>query len=1068
MARTTTPKKGGLTVARKNKNFVLTWSPIKNSTDQDVKVYENKKCVGTHDLGASTKKYTHTIDTTKWYPTSGKPKLTKVGFKLARKQSGKTESKYSEVKYFELAKPGTPKYIAVSQDNSNLDTFTYAWDRNVSDGDVSTTKKMFTDFYWETCLVSKDGDADWDLAKTQTITTVNPTTGTRSTGQPSKGTLTGTSIIIAETQAAIAARKRRWFRVRARGPAGYSEYRTYNHQLGEVEQVLIPSERTDFISSDATGTSIELPLDIDKGYPNDSIQIQYAITEPLVTVTTEDDIVKSSLSLPNGFNSWTTVYTFTGAGIPDTCTLKIPEQVVDNNVLFVRINRIHDNSTTYGVPTLMNVSQTTIRSFRLSAPSLNSALVNESDRTVIVDVTNNSGIAGSFIAVYQSVGGDEKIIGIIPSSGPQTQTFPGDWSDGDDPKFGINCFVADYTPSSRQPEGATIYQRCGITYMEAAGIQWEEGLISKPPTITSLTKYDNTTASITWSWDWAQADSAEITWSDNSITWDSTEEPSSYILTNTRNGHRYITGLSSGTYYFRVRFIRTVGDTVTYGKYSETVTLNMSSGPTTPSITISDEDGVVALEDTVTVYWKYQSTDGTPQGFAQLAEATRPNTSSSWTYTDVDASTNTDTHIQFRPIDLEWTEGSEHDICVRLTSGSGELSEGYSEPKHIIVAPLPSISITGVGGQNDAISAYNGSDEAYNYRLTKLPIEFTVSGFGGEGHCNVVIERESDYDLERPDDTTIACLAGDVILSRRYEPDGTNASDNMSISVTINYDDEDLIGHLDESAQYKLTVSITDRYGQSDEAIYPFTVAWDYHAQMPTATIDIDQERDIAIITPGATGAIGNGDYCQIYRMSADKPQLILDNGAFGTSYVDIYPTYGRFGGYRIVYVTKYGDYKTVDNVLAMTEYSKSGNDEDVEQYDKFMVSIRYDDNLVEFPGNISLNHSWAKDFQTTKYLGGSIQGDWNPGVQRTGTINGTIPVEHEFETMYGLRILADYAGICHVRTPEGSNFYGDVQVRDDREEKWTTRISKVSLSYTKVDWVEDELQTYAEWQDNQ
>ena len=162
--------------------------------------------------------------------------------------------------------------------------------------------------------------------------------------------------------------------------------------------------------------------------------------------------------------------------------------------------------------------------------------------------------------------------------------------------------------------------------------------------------------------------------------------------------------------------------------------------------------------------------------------------------------------------------------------------------------------------------------------------------------------------------------------------------------------------------------------------------------------------------------------------------------------------------------MTAYGDYKTDQNVLAMTEYSKSGNDQDVDQYDKFLVSIQFDDNLVEFPGNISLNNSWAKDFQTTRYLGGSIQGDWNPGVIRTGTINGTIPIEHEASTMYGLRLLADHAGICHVRTPEGSNFYGDIQVRDDREEKWVNRISKISLNYTKVDGEEDQLITYYEW----
>ena len=43
-------------------------------------------------------------------------------------------------------------------------------------------------------------------------------------------------------------------------------------------------------------------------------------------------------------------------------------------------------------------------------------------------------------------------------------------------------------------------------------------------------------------------------------------------------------------------------------------------------------------------------------------------------------------------------------------------------------------------------------------------------------------------------------------------------------------------------------------------------------------------------------------------------------------------------------------------------------------------------------------------------------------------------------------------------------NFYGNIQVKDDREEKFVTTKSNVSLDYTRVDSVETGLLTYQDW----
>ncbi len=1120
--KTAKPKTSGLTVARNGNKFTLTWSVVKDCTDQDIKILVNNKQVEKHDLSKTTNKYSYTINRSNFYPNVLNAKLTEVSFKLAQKQKKKKESSYSDQKEFKITVQGRPGYVQPAQDNTNRDTFTYAWTKNSGDDSTKEGHKMFSYYEYETCLVDEGKKATWSLADSQTINRIDPTTGTLIQNAPSHNTIdtsTVTSVIIRESQSDITDRKKRHFRVRSVGPAGDSSWRESEHQLGGSDPVKIAPTATNFNGSTDTGTSGSVDLNLKRGNPNDSVQVEYAVTAPYVVVDDTTDVVKSSLVLPPGFNSWTVGDTFSGAGDKDVYSFNYPTYVVDDTLLFMRINRIHDGITSYGFPFIMNNKTEKITSTKsytvtvrdiydpglhekwgagqpgsrangwttrtgtatsttantepiigsLRSPTLSSIQVNESLKEVTVNCVNNTQLAEggnhSFIAVYERISGSEKAIGIIPhSASGSAVTFP--YDEGAD-AFGIRCFVANYSPKNRKPAGVTEYT-ISDPLMHSSGIIWDEDAVSKPPQNVVVKKYDASTVLITWDWSWAQANGAEITWSDNEIIWESIEEPSTYLLTNTRQGKRYITGLSPTKYYFKVRFIKTENETTSYGVYSERKDITLSSAPVIPTLTLSDEDGVVAANDDVTAYWTYQSTDGTPQIYAELAEATRPNASTAWSYTklpNVDISSATS--YTFKPSDFGWTNGQDHYICVSVRSESGKDSEGYSDPVLLRVAPLPVASVSGIGGANDAIRPPVSGDASYelsDYALKKLPITFTVSGAGKSGFCSVIIERSENFSIDRPDDTRTTGFQGETIFSNNFRPAPSGSSDAISVSITA---DDLKLGSFDNTANYTMYVSITDGYGQTAKAPnspYNFRVDWDYYSQMPSATIEIKEDEDIAIITPSAPSATASGDICRIYRMSADKPQLILDNGVFGETYVDPYPTYGLYGGYRIVYVSKYKDYKTADNSIAMTEYSTVGNDEDIELYNRFMVSLDFDGNSAEFDGNISLSHSWTKDFKLTRYLGGSMQGDWNPGVQRTGTINGTIPVQHDPDTIYMLHLLADHPGRCHVRTPEGSNFIADVQVKDDREEKWTTKLSKISLSYTKVDSGEEDMMTLTDW----
>lgn len=339
--------------------------------------------------------------------------------------------------------------------------------------------------------------------------------------------------------------------------------------------------------------------------------------------------------------------------------------------------------------------------------------------------------------------------------------------------------------------------------------------------------------------------------------------------------------------------------------------------------------------------------------------------------------------------------------------------------------------------------------------LTRLPL--TVSISGGEGNNSTLsILRLGNSPTYRPDDSEKDGFDGEVIATA----DSTNGS--------FIFEKPDIKGYLDEEGMYVLRASTTDSLGQSAVSEdKPFRVLWDHQAVYPSADVTIDIDSLSAQITPFVSQedvpdgwSIDPDDGFDIYRLSSDKPELIYRGAKSGQTIVDPYPAYGDQGGHRIVFVTKYGDYTTADNVQAI--YDTDEDDGDI--LNVFNVTIDFAGERVVLPYDISVSHKWSKDFTETKYLGGSVRGDWNPAVSKTTSINTTVIVEEDPEQIRLMRDLACYPGLCHVRTPDGSSFTADVEVNEDREEKWVNRLAKFSLSITRVDNDGFDGMTYDEW----
>jgi len=85
----------------------------------------------------------------------------------------------------------------------------------------------------------------------------------------------------------------------------------------------------------------------------------------------------------------------------------------------------------------------------------------------------------------------------------------------------------------------------------------------------------------------------------------------------------------------------------------------------------------------------------------------------------------------------------------------------------------------------------------------------------------------------------------------------------------------------------------------------------------------------------------------------------------------------------------------------------------------------------ISLPYNIELSNRWNKDFERTAYLGGSVQGDWNPAITRDMSANTVVLRGRDLDKQLSMRDLAGFAGVAHIRTPDGSSLTADIQVNE-------------------------------------
>ena len=799
----------------------------------------------------------------------------------------------------------------------------------------------------------------------------------------------------------------RWVRVRSRGPGGNSGWVYQHHAYGEPAKPVLNSA-----SAQIHGSVTRVAADFSENFtilnPIDTVTLQYMIAVP-DTMT---------LSVPED-GSWDDGITISGRNGADRIVMNVSDTAGADECMWVRLLVMHDEFPEYSDAELL------VYTGKLKKPDIE-ATPNVTTGKVAITITRGTDCdAAGHVIFYRSEKRPDydQIVAVLDEETTTAEVTIDEIKTSNPDHVDHTCFGAYAFLGT--------YHGLSVEALMVSDTDYDSDILAYPPEWVDLSKGDeNDRVRIKWPWTWSIATSAQLAWADHEDAWESTDGPNTYDITESHIASWIIANLDPGKrWFFRVRLNYEDADESIIGPWSDMESCDLSLIPDKPVLFLSKE--AVAADASVTARWGYAASDKTTQQYADICLVTF--SGDTIVYGNVIAHA---TDSQTLEITYNWTTGQTYYLALRLTSSAGQQSE-WSDPVKLFIVPPLQISVT-----NCSLETVSGQKF-----LTALPLSATITGAGASGQTIMTIVRTEEYHIYRPDDTVEDGFTNEVIATQRINGQGT---------MTITYDD--LEGYLDDGAKYKLVCTIIDEYEQVATTEIPFEVNWAHQAGIPSAEVSIDDWQRIAIIKPIAPANYVQGDVCDIYRISADKPELIYEGAQFGTMYVDPYPAFGSYCGHRIVTRTANGDYITADNRLAW--FMADVDIGDV-LYEKAMI-IDMNGQQIVLPYNIELQSSWAKSFRRTAYLGGSVQGDWNPAVLRDVSANTTLLRGRDVDQQLALRNLAGYAGPAHIRTPDGSSMWANAEVR----ETWSyqTKRMSYSLAIKVIDPAVQDGVTYEEW----
>ena len=927
---------------------------------------------------------------------------------------------------------------------------------------------------------NNSGTFTWSVASSATdnvalVRVEAQTCMVRSTAAPSEaqwGSLitkgaSGSQAITEDTEQISAGNFIRWYRVRAVGPGGTTAWRTASHAYGLPTPSVIKSA-----SGTRIGSITRLTVTWNDAYnalrPIDKLILQYVIGVPTDT----------SLTPPS--SGWADALEVAPNGRDNMVVCNVEDTIDTDEVMWVRVKSNHD-----GYESFSNLA--TAQRAKLATPTLN-AVPNTQTGSVSITITEETSCSAARTVIFYRAANNpsnDRIVAILSRGTTTTTLNIPDIIGASTTCFGAYAFVGANT-------GLIVTKK-----LMSSDIVLDSDIGAVAPRVIIASEGPETgSVRIGWEWTWTAATQAELSWSDSEYAWESTNSPSTYVVEDWMAESWIIAGLALGKrWYFRVRLLQKDDDNDVTGPWSATAYYDLTSTPDRPALTLSKS--VVNRGESVTARWAFSSPDGTRQAYAEICRVTY-NSQGAAVYGAVLAHVSAGQSVEIRQ---NWVTGTTYYMAVRTTSTSG-IQSPWSEPVSLYAAEPVNIAITqsnlrmyytpynrtyewyvdpetGVGqwmltsqsssGEvyaeltSENIGVYFDGNEVItsetattrttimysvnnNPVLMAMPLTVTITGAGATGTIILSVVRAEDYHIDRPDGNDYDGFAGETVATKTQFGEA-----QMTIAV------DELVGGLDDGAGYNLIATVIDGYGQSASITVLFRAAWLHKAGLPSVQIAADKYQRIMQITPVAPSNYATGDVCDIYRLTIDKPELIYRGAEFGTTYVDPYPGFGEFCGHRLVTRTANGDYVTASE---LGWYDAGQDDGDIIVDDNLVIDV--DGDQIELPYNLSISNTWKKDFKRTSYLGGSVQGDWNPAVTRDMNAGTVIVKGDDLDRQISMRNLAGYAGIAHVRTPDGSSFAADIQINESQN--YDTAEVSYSLTIQAIDPETPEGMTLEEW----
>ena len=541
----------------------------------------------------------------------------------------------------------------------------------------------------------------------------------------------------------------------------------------------------------------------------------------------------------------------------------------------------------------------------------------------------------------------------------------------------------------------------------------------------------------------------EVSWSDFERAWESNKPPTTLNVDweetnkdcpsidpkNNMMATVSIRDLEEGTaYYIRARRYIDIGEGPQYGLYTY-LTEGTSVNTITPvsSITnvILNVESYKKINEDLYFSWGYDS--GSTQTAWQLEYGNDHNIMASGTdsrtYTTVPWSTidklirATNLHtFQFR---LSMTVGSDW-----ATSSNEKVT--YLEPPTVTVE-IPSSHYISKSTSKDITS----------YVIEKQPLRFVISCACSGARLAVSIISQANG-VSEPDGYAPQ-PNGEIVWSNSYT--------YGSSAITK---DAPRIAGLRNKCKYYLEVVATDPNLESNTAStrIEITPNWNVTEMAPasTSSVVLYTANKTAAITARKNPNADVSDTVEIYRMTPDGPIKILENGKFGTTYIDRYAPYSNHAelSYRVAARTIYRDVSWIDIPYTLSPGIGWSRGEPF-----FTMSFDWAEKRhLEVPYNLEFQDSYTKGFEAKTNLDGTITGWWNSAVQKSKSLKTVATKFSDPEQIELIRELAQYAGPVFVRTPDGDAFEADVQVSsiDNKYDGMTINVSFKATALTLTD----------------